>query len=97
MKTRLDWDETKRLANLAKHGLDFADAGMVLSSRHQLDIQVVRNGESRTMSFSYVMNRLAVLTVVHVDREGIVRIVSFRPASELETEAYYEWLAQEND
>lgn len=97
MKTRLDWDETKRLANLAKHGLDFADAGLVLGSRYRLDIQVVRNDESRTMSFSYVMNRLAVLTVVHVDREGIVRIVSFRPASEIETEAYYEWLAQEND
>jgi uncharacterized protein len=97
MKIRLGWDETKRLANLAKHSLDFADAGLVLGSRYRLDIQVVRNNESRTMSFSYVMNRLAVLTVVHVDREGIVRIVSFRPASEIETEAYYEWLAQEND
>ena len=97
MKARLAWDETKRLANIAKHDLDFADAVIVLGSRYRLDIQVVRNGESRTMSFSYVMNRLAVLTVVHVDREGIVRIVSFRPASEIETETYYEWLAQEND
>ncbi len=97
MRTRLDWDETKRLANLAKHGLDFSDAGLVLGSRYRFDIQVLRNAESRTMSFSYVMNRLAVLTVVHVDREGVMRIVSFRPASEIETEVYYEWLAQEND
>jgi len=97
MKTRLAWDEARRLANLAKHGLDFADAGMVLESRYRLDIPVIRNDESRVMSFSYVMNRLAVLTVVHVDRERAVRVVSFRPASELETEAYYKWLAQEND
>lgn len=97
MRMTLEWDETKRLANLAKHGLDFSDAGLVLDSRYRLDIQVVRNGESRTMSFSYVMNRLAVLTVVHVDRKNLVRIVSFRPASEIETEAYYEWLAQEDE
>lgn len=97
MEKRLDWDETKRLSNLKKHGLDFVDAGMVLDSRYRLDIQVIRNGEYRTMSLSYVMNRLAVFTVVHVDRESIVRVVSFRPASEIESEAYYEWLAQEDD
>ena len=97
MKARLDWDEPKRLANLAKHGFDFAGAGVVLDSRYRLDIPVVRNGEPRTMSFSYVINLLAVLTVIHLDRDDAVRIISFRPASEIETEACYEWLAQEND
>ena len=97
MKRLLDWHETKRLTNLAKHGLDFKNANLVLESNYRLDVPVIRNGEARTMSFSYVMNRLAVLTVVHVDRETLNRIVSFRPASELETEAYYEWLAQENE
>ena len=97
MKMRLEWDESKQLANLAKHGLDFANASWVLDSRYRMDIPVVRNGEPRIMSFSYVMKRLAVLTVIHLDREGAVRIVSFRPASEIETEAYYEWLEQEND
>lgn len=84
MEAPLDWDEAKRQANLAKHGLDFADAGLVLDSRYRLDIQVVRNGESRTMSFSYVMHQLAVLTVVHVDHKAVVRIVSFRRASKIE-------------
>ena len=97
MRTRLDWDETKRLANLAKHGLDFASAGMVLDSTYRLDILLARNGEPRTMSFSHVMNLLAVLTVIHVDRDDAVRIISFRPASKIETEAYHEWLAQEAD
>lgn len=97
MKLRLEWDESKRSANLAKHGLDFADAALVLKSRYRWDVPVIRKHEERTLSFSYVMNRLAVLTVVHADRSGVVRIISFRPASELETEAYYDWLAQEND
>jgi uncharacterized DUF497 family protein len=97
MKIRLEWDEPKRLANLDKHGLDFGNAYLVLESRYRMDIAVVRNGEPRTMSFSYVMNWLAVLTVIHLDREGTVRIVSFRQASEIETEAYYEWLGQEDD
>ncbi len=97
MKTKLAWDKTKRQSNLSKHGLDFADAGQVLNSHYRLDIAIVRNNEARTQSFSYVMNRLAVLTVVHLDRQGATRIISFRPASQLESEAYYDWLAKEDD
>ena len=37
MKTKLNWDETKRQAKLNKHGLDFAKAGEVLESRYRLD------------------------------------------------------------
>lgn len=95
MKKQLTWDETKRQTNLQKHGLDFADAGGVLSSRYRLDVSVVRNGEQRLQSFSYVMNRLAVLSLVHLDRNNTVRVVSFRPASQLESEMYYEWLENE--
>lgn len=97
METKLIWDKTKQQSNLIRHGLDFADAGLVLNSRYRLDIAVVRNNESRMQSFSYVMNRLSVLTVVHLNRQGVTRIISFRPASQLESEAYYDWLAQEDD
>jgi uncharacterized DUF497 family protein len=41
------------------------------------------------------MGRLAVLTVVHVQRREEQRIISFRPASQEESEVYYEWLAEE--
>ena len=93
MKAKLNWDEAKRIANLAKHGLDFADAGIVLESHYKLDMTVVRGSERRTQSFSYVMDQLRVLTVVHVDREGATRVISYRPASEKETEVYYEWIS----
>ena len=92
-EARLIWDEDKRMANLAKHGLDFADAGEVLDSLYRLDISAVRAGETRTQSFSYVMGCLRVLTVIHIDRDGDTRVISYRRASTEEREAYYEWIS----
>jgi uncharacterized DUF497 family protein len=93
--SRIQWDEAKRQANLDKHGLDFLDAVMVLESTYRLDVDSVRSKERRTQSFAYVFDVLAVLTVVHVAREETLRIISFRPASEEERNAYHGWL--END
>ena len=95
MAIKLTWDDSKNRANQAKHGLDFADAGLVLESKYRLDIAVIRNGEKRIQSFAYVFGRLAVLSVVHTKRMEGIRIISFRYASHLETEMYYDWL--END
>lgn len=92
---QLEWDEQKRLSNLAKHGLDFFEADLVLESRYRLDLQHVKRSEIRTQSCSYVVDRLAVLTVVHTDRDGEARVISFRFASEKESEIYYEWLSQD--
>ncbi|MCK2127597.1 BrnT family toxin [Thauera aromatica] len=97
METRLTWDEAKRQANLAKHGLDFAAAGEVLDSRYRLDIPVRRADEHRVMSISYALGFLAVLTVVHTGRKGAARIISFRRASREEREVYDGWLENECD
>ncbi len=35
------WDESKRISNLAKHGLDFTEADEVLQSRFRLAVLVV--------------------------------------------------------
>ncbi len=93
----MEWDESKRVSNLKKHGLDFADAGEVLDSRYRLDIPMIRGGELRTQSISYVAGVLAVLTVVHMDRGESVRIISYRKASREEREVYYDWLKNEYD
>lgn len=95
MTARILWDETKRQTNLDKHGLDFIDAVLVLESPFRLDVESVRGGEQRTQSLAYVFDVLAVLTVVHVDRDDSLRIISFRSASEEERSAYHDWL--END
>ena len=90
MAKRLIWDEAKRAANRAKHGLDFADAGEVLESHYRLDVAEVHDNDLRTQSFSYGMNCLRVLTVVHIDRDDATRVISYRGASTAEREAYCE-------
>jgi hypothetical protein len=97
MEVPLIWDEAKRLANLRKHGLDFADAGEVLESRYRLDVQELREGELRVLSISYALGFLAVLTLVHTDCDGMARVISFRRASREEREAYDVWLEDECD
>lgn len=94
---KLIWDESKRLENIGKHGLDFANATIVLNSRYRMDVLTVRGVETRMQSFSYVVDRLAVLTVVHIDRDKATRIISFRSASKNESEVYYDWINQEDE
>ena len=92
---RLDYSAAKRKENLRKHGLDFDDAPVVLESRYRLDVPVVRKGEARIQSLAYVFEVLTVLSVAHVEKDDVARIISFRHASVLEREVYHEWL--END
>lgn len=91
MKTYI-WDESKRQSNLARHGLDFADADEVLSSPYRFDVETIRNNELRTQSFAYSFGRLLVLSLAHTERENQIRLISFRPASKIERELYYEYL-----
>lgn len=95
MSARFYWDETKRRANLDKHGLDFVDADLVLDSAYRLDIPSERKGERRVQSFAYVFEVLMVLTVVFLEDGSRARIISFRPAKRTERETYHDWL--END
>lgn len=92
MVKQYTWDEAKRMANLAKHHLDFSDADLVLESTVKLTIDIERNGEHRKQVFAYVLEVLTVLTVVYTERNNTARIISFRPAKQTEREAYYEWL-----
>lgn len=67
----------------------------MLDFAYSLDVDVVRGGELRVQLFSYVLDVLAVLTVVHTNRNGAARIISFRRASPVEREVYREWLESE--
>lgn len=82
MKSPFTWDEIKRQKNLAKHGLDFVDAGEVLDSKYRLDIPIIREGEARIQAISYALGFLAVLTVVHTERDGATRIISLPPGKQ---------------
>ncbi|PYE22853.1 hypothetical protein C7410_109149 [Paraburkholderia silvatlantica] len=92
-----EWDETKRELNLEKHGLDFADADLVLESEYALIVDSPRHGELRQQAFAYVFEVLAVLSVAFVPGEERYRIVSFRPARRDERRAYHDWLENHFD
>ena len=88
---RLEWDEEKRKSNIIKHGLDFVDAIKVLTAKERMDIQVVKNGEFRTISFADVDNELTVLCLVYIQRMDTYRVISFRKAHKKERSMYNAW------
>ena len=49
----------------------------------------------RMLSISYALGILAVLTVVHTERDGATRVISFPHASNEEREVYDAWLQDE--
>lgn len=67
----------------------------MLDSHYRLDIGVVVRDEARVLSISYALGFLAVLSVVHSERDGSARIISFRRARREEWEVYCEWLEDE--
>ncbi|CAK0746902.1 conserved hypothetical protein [Gammaproteobacteria bacterium] len=94
MNMKYTWDETKRQSNQIKHGLDFMDADMVLSSPYLMEYESIRNGEPRSQAFAYVFDVLTVLTVVYLPG-ATPRIISFRRANHNEREIYHDWLAND--
>ena len=81
------WDESKRAANLAKHGIDFAEA-----EGFDWSVALVRAdlrtdyGEVRLVAMAPIGDRLHVL-VFTIRCRGL-RIISLRRASTKELERY---------
>jgi uncharacterized DUF497 family protein len=88
---KVSFDPAKRQANLAKHGLDLADAAKVLSGPC-LELADDRDdyGEVRWLS----VGLLAESTVVCVwtERNDEARIISLRKAEKDEQEKYFKAL-----
>ena len=82
------WDEAKRESNLAKHGLDFADAYLVYENPAKVTLSSTRKEEDRSVDIAFVEKAGSVLTLVYVERDEDVRVVSFRRASGKERELY---------
>ena len=84
---KIVWDEPKRLANLEKHGLDFADLNEAF-----FDNAVVipsHNKNRRWIAVGVNMRGVVVVVFARLGREG-VSIISMRPASRNERKLYAE-------
>jgi uncharacterized DUF497 family protein len=84
-------------AQSKKHGLDFADAQMVLDAKPRLDVENYVKGEHRKVSFAYATREFAVLCLVYTKRLNAFRIISFRKAHQKERSLYYEWKSKNFD
>jgi uncharacterized protein len=83
------WDEPKRQANLARHGLDFADAEKVFAGPMVLfEDDRADYGEQRMIGVG-LLDYLVVL-IVHVEKDETIRIISMRKADGNETDIYYQ-------
>jgi len=83
------WDEVKRRANYAKHGLDFRDAEKVFQG---ITLTAEDNrqdyGEKRLISLGLLEDMVVV--VVYTARSEKTRIISMRKANHRERKAYEE-------
>ena len=85
---RFTWDESKRRRNLAKHGLDFADAERVFAGPMVLfEDRREHYGEQRMIGVGLLDS--IVILVVHVEDDETIRIISMRKADSDETNLYY--------
>ncbi len=84
----ITFDEAKRLSNLEKHGLDFADAALVFDAPDKITLESTRNGEDRKLDIALVEVVGVVLALVYVERFEDVRVISFRRASRAERMIY---------
>ncbi len=90
---RLQWDNLKNISNVAKHGLDFADAEQVLAapcltfSDSRFDY-----GEDRLITLGLLAGR--VVLIAHAPRGDTTRIISMRKANKREQTIYHQRLEQ---
>jgi len=86
---KYEWDAVKAETNIKKHGVDFADAVMVLEDELALTIEDNHHNEQRFKTLG--MGALfKILLVVHIEKEeNIIRIISARKADKKECQYYY--------
>ena len=84
----IEYDEAKRQANVAKHGLDLADAHLVYGAANKLTIESPRDAECRQMDIALVELMGVVLALVYIKRGNKVRAISLRRASKTERKLY---------
>jgi uncharacterized DUF497 family protein len=85
---KIEWDENKRLSNIAKHGFDFLDVEEVLYGIHVVIASRYSGKEQRWLSTGKIHGRFA--TVVFTMRGDDYRIITIRSARNDERGKYQE-------
>lgn len=89
MTQRFEWDETKAVANLRKHGVPFEEAASVFFDPLAYTFGDPDHlvGEQRLLTFD--LSQLGrLLAVVHAERGRAIRMISARKATRHERGIY---------
>jgi len=81
----IEWDESKRQSNLAKHGVDFNRA-TELNFDKAITGDQIHGNETRHVVLAPIAARVYVL--VWTERAGVMRIISLRKANTREVADY---------
>ena len=85
---RFEWDEEKRLANLRKHGIDFADVENVFADEvYTIVDDRFDYGEIRYLSLGLLFGE--IIAISHTETDEIIRFISARKAEKHEQETYF--------
>ena len=83
-----EWDENKRLSNIAKHGIDFRDAQLLFDGCPTVTTTGIRGDEQRNITTGIYGDRF--YTVVWTHRNNRIRLISYRRARGEEERIYRE-------
>ncbi|MDI6792400.1 MAG: BrnT family toxin [bacterium] len=86
---KFTWDETKRKANLVKHGMDFAGAKTVFAgATFTFEDDRFAYGEQRFITLG--MLKEVVVVIAHTEQDDVVRVISMRKATKHEQNIYFQ-------
>jgi uncharacterized DUF497 family protein len=85
------WHESKRLTNLKKHGMDFANAHKLFAGPMLIGEDTRENyGEQRMLGVGLLDSKIVL--AVHIETNDEIRMVSMREATKNEADQYYRHL-----
>jgi uncharacterized DUF497 family protein len=84
---QFEWDEAKRVANAAKHGIDFRTAIELFDGRPTVTFLSTYPAEERFITTGIIHDRF--VTVIWTRREKAIRIISARRARDKERRPYF--------
>lgn len=84
------WHDTKRKTNLAKHGLDFAEAGQVFSGP-TATVEDRMYGNEQRFNTTRLLD-IKVVVITHTETEDEIRIISKREAEKHEIKEFFSYL-----
>jgi uncharacterized DUF497 family protein len=88
MDAGFEWDEAKRLANIAKHDIDFEQAKEIWQGRFVEIPSPQEHGEERLLAYGEIDG--VEIAVVFTWRDDRRRLISARKARDYEREWYDE-------